>query len=225
MTKKECGNGHIYDADIHASCPYCKNPKNTIVFPAGPGELSSTLPAAERVFPSVREPRVLTPPEPPTGPASTLSVYEETCFLDPVAAWMVGVSGAALGRAWELKARNNRIGRSEAMDVRLDGDRTVSWEDYACIDYDRMHDTFTLIPGRFRNTLYLNGEAVYAARPLQAYDRLLLGMTEMMFVPFCGESFRWPLETEAYSRHDAMSAKAEPELPLTLTEVENSDES
>ena len=41
----------------------------------------------------------------------------------------------------------------------------------------------------------------------------------------CGESFRWPLETEAYSRHDAMSAKTEPELPLTLTEVENSDES
>ena len=225
MTKKECGNGHIYDADIHASCPYCKNPKNTIVFPSDPKALSGDpLAAGETITPG--HPLLSVMAAEPGAPAEeTLSVYQAMRGLDPVAAWLVGVGGAAVGRAWELKARNNRLGRSEAMDVQLKDDRTVSWEDYAGIDYDRMHDTFTLIPGRFLNTMYCNGEAVYSARPLQAYDRLLLGTTEMMFIPFCGESFRWPLEAPSDPEPDVSSDEPAPDDTLTLMEGENSNDS
>lgn len=209
MNKKECGNGHIYDADIHDSCPYCKNRKGTIVFPPSPlrnDGSEATIPAEQPLQP-------LPPPEPVRPEEETLSVMQELCGLDPVAGWLVGVGGCMTGRACELKARANRIGRSERMDVRLPDDRTVSWEDQACIDYDRMTDVCTLIPGRFVNTVYLNGEAIYAARSLKAYDRMLFGRTEMMFIPFCGEQFRWPTEREVPEEENPEKSIPEELLP------------
>ena len=187
MTKKECGNGHIYDADIHDSCPYCRNQKGTIVFPPSPRKEDGGSPTMPAENPLREVPKVeCTMPEMGTTP-----VMRARCGFDPVAGWLVGVDGSMAGRSVELMAWANRIGRSAQSDVRIPEDPTVSWEDHACIDYDRMTHTFTLIPGRFVNTIYLNGEALYAPRYLKAYDRVLLGETEMMFIPFCGEEFQW----------------------------------
>lgn len=221
MAKKECGNGHIYDADIHESCPYCKNPKGTIVFPANrtdpptilppgggtvmPGrmDIPATLPAGGGTIVPDRPIR----PQPQevtcTPSEETLSVYQQLRGFEPTAGWLIGLGGTMIGRSCELRTRNNRIGRGEAMDVRIPDDLTVSLEDHASIDYDVMHDVCTLIPCRFVNTVYLNGEAVYAARQLNAYDRILFGRTEMMFIPFCGENFHWPLEEESAESSEA----------------------
>ena len=62
---------------------------------------------------------------------------------------------------------------------------------HAKIDYDVLNNQFYLIPANNRNTIYCNGSPVYAAQKLSAYDRLRLGDTEVLFVPFCCEHFTW----------------------------------
>ena len=143
MTKKECGNGHIYDADIHDSCPYCRNQKGTIVFPPSPRKEDGGSPTMPAENPLREVPKA----ESSVLDMGTTPVMRARCGFDPVAGWLVGVDGSMAGRSVELMAWANRIGRSAQSDVRIPEDPTVSWEDHACIDYDRMTHTFTLIPG------------------------------------------------------------------------------
>ena len=55
-------------------------------------------------------------------------------------------------------------------------------------------DDFYLIPGNNRNTIYRNNAPVYAAQKLEDYDTLRFGETELLFVSFCNDRFRWPVE-------------------------------
>jgi hypothetical protein len=39
--------------------------------------------------------------------------------------------------------------------------------------------------------VYKNGEEVVFSEPLEAYDVIELGRTKLLFVPLCGERFKW----------------------------------
>lgn len=176
MKYTECANGHVYDSDQYAACPYCNHAGMEIQF--GPGEGGKTVaPGACRKREELSN--------------RTVAVFQQKYGLDPVVGWLVCIEGPDRGMDFRLRARINTIGRGESNDVRVKGDKTISSHAHAKIAYDARHNNFQLLPGEGANINYLNDQPVYTPVPLRAYDRVDLGESRFLFVPLCGERFQW----------------------------------
>ena len=99
--------------------------------------------------------------------------------------------GPNRGADYKLVAGRNFIGRAAAMDVALTDDDTVSRESHALVTYDAKHNRFSLSPGQGRGITYCNDEQVEMVRPLNAYDVIEVGKSQLIFLPLCGEKFQW----------------------------------
>lgn len=211
MAAIECGRGHLYDPDIYASCPYCNSAQPVINFggvpvgdtgktapigggPAAGGDGAPFVPGQEQAV--VNDGKTM----PPKGYQTqrkvdeenkTLGFMQEKLGLDPVVGWLVCIEGKDKGKDYKLRGQINTIGRSEKMDVCIRGDKTISSENHARLSYSEKNNRFKLIPAESRNIIYLNGEEVFAAEPLAAYDVIDFGETKLMFLPFCSERFTW----------------------------------
>lgn len=111
--------------------------------------------------------------------------------IQPVVGWLVCVDGAAKGRDFRLHSQYNYIGRARHMDVCIEGDDTISSEKAAILAYDDQQKLFFFAPGQGRNLVRVNGRAVLNTVELQAYDRLTIGKSTLLFLPLCGERFDW----------------------------------
>ena len=100
-----------------------------------------------------------------------------------------GVRGVANSELTCEMAMN--IGRAAAMDVSLGRDDTVSRESHALVIYDTKNNKFSLAPGQGRGITYCNDEQVEQVRPLEAYDVIEVGKSQLLFLPLCGERFQW----------------------------------
>lgn len=56
--------------------------------------------------------------------------------IDPVVGWLVCIKGPSRGRDYRIRSGRNGIGRSDAMDVPIAGDDTVSRENHAFLVYE-----------------------------------------------------------------------------------------
>ena len=111
---------------------------------------------------------------------------------DPVTGWLVVVAGPGKGRSLALGAGRNEVGRGTTANVKLDfGDREISRSPHAYITYDDEARLWYIQQGGGRNLVRLAGRPVLEPMPLQAYARLRIGRTHLVFVPFCGEHFDW----------------------------------
>ena len=128
----------------------------------------------------------------------TLGMMQEQMGFDPVVGWLACVEGPSRGKSYTIRGGINAIGRSERMDITITGDRTISSENHAKISYRDRNNRFNLIPGDGRNIVYLNGEEVFSAMPLQPYDLIDFGETKLLFVPLCGERFTWKKDEERH---------------------------
>ena len=126
----------------------------------------------------------------------TVGVMQSQMGFDPVVGWLACVAGPSRGKSYTIRGGINSIGRSDRMDITITGDRTISMENHAKISYSDRNNRFNLLPGDGRNIVYLNGEEVFSATPLQAYDLIDFGETKLLFVPLCGERFTWKQEAE-----------------------------
>lgn len=210
MAQARCKNGHIYDREIYGDdCPYCDRGTGTISF-GGSAPRERAFFAPEEIGRS--EPVSAITPEdigrtaPPKAYleqmeeiGKTQPAFKPREGSDPVVGWLVCVSGHEAGKDYRLAARMNTIGRGGEMDVHIKGDDAITSNTHAKIDYDVLNNAFYLLPANNANTIYCNGAPVYAATKLAPYDRLRLGLTELLFVPFCCERFTWPAaeQTEA----------------------------
>ena len=129
----------------------------------------------------------------------TLAMMQQEMGFDPVVGWLVCVEGPSRGKSYTVRGGINAIGRSERMDITVTGDMTISAENHARISYSDRNNRFNLIPGEGRNIVYLNGEELFSPMPLKAYDLIDFGQTKLLFVPLCGERFRW--EDKEGDRH------------------------
>ena len=202
MEMKKCPNGHYYDASIHADCPYCNNA-------AGSGE---TLPLGG--FNAGGEVTVGgTPTMPLSGGAGedngrtvalsqsvnngdsdegrTVALIQEDKGIDPVVGWIVCIDGKEKGRDYKIHADNNFIGRSDRMDICIRGDETISRENHAVISYDVIDNTYYFRPGDGRAIIRLNDKALFEATVIKPYDKITIGKTQFLFIPFCGDEFQW----------------------------------
>ena len=70
-------------------------------------------------------------------------------------------------------------------------DPAVSRETNAAIIYDPQAGEFFVERGESRNLPLLNGKTIRGEPVLAPRDIIRVGNTELVFVPLCGEEFRW----------------------------------
>ena len=146
------------------------------------------------------EPRPTMPPKavPVAEGGRTVGVMQSQMGFDPVVGWLACVAGPSRGKSYTIRGGINSIGRSDRMDITITGDMKLSAENHAKLSYSERNNRFNLIPGDGRNIIYLNGEEVFAAVPLKAYDLIDFGETKLLFVPLCGEHFTWKQEEDGH---------------------------
>ena len=175
---KQCDNGHFYDENRFDSCPYCREG-------AGVGKTvaASTLGKTVAATPGggIAD----------TDRDKTVGIIKKDIGIDPAVGFLICIAGPNRGRDYKLAAGRNFIGRAAAMDVALTDDDTVSRESHALVTYDVKHNRFSLSPGQSRGITYCNDEQVEMVRPLKAYDIIEVGKSRLIFLPLCGENFRW----------------------------------
>jgi hypothetical protein len=219
MALHRCDNGHYFDPAKYAACPSCAGPAQvTTRLPPGALPDLASMPARAAddgrtrrrdeapAAPEAAAPRAAAPAAAPAVPAGsdggrTERLVRRQTGIDPVVGWLVCVAGPERGNDYRLHTERNFIGRGEAMDVRIAGDRTISRDNHCSLSFDPKRDSFRLLPGEARGLVYLNGEELVSASPLGPGDRIELGETTLLFVPLCGTGFRWaapaPEDTDA----------------------------
>lgn len=109
--------------------------------------------------------------------------------------WLVVVEGPGEGESFNLYKGTNSVGRALSENVSLffgkGSDRKISRQGQCHIDFDAKSHEFTLSHGTSRNKTRLNNEPVVGSVSLEAYDKISVGHTTLIFVPLCGPSFSW----------------------------------
>lgn len=121
----------------------------------------------------------------------TVHYFQKAIGTEPVVGWLVCVKGLHFGEDFKIKSGRNFIGRSGSMNISLSADKAVSREKHAILTYDPRSNTFTIQPGESSELCYLNDETVLIPQKLKANDRIALGDSELIFIPFCSEAFSW----------------------------------
>lgn len=204
MAFAECGNGHLYDSEQYASCPYCNGEVRRIEFgAAGDSGIGKTAPVGAGFGPA---PGLASGPEigATVAPQSyrrqkeeeentgkTVGVFQKSMNLEPIVGWLVCIDGPDKGKDFRIWAKNNTIGRSEKMDICMKGDTTITRENHARLAYDEKHNNFHLIPAENTNNIYVNDEPTYVPIRLKSYDLIEFGDSKFVFIPFCNEDFTW----------------------------------
>ena len=193
MDLKRCKYNHYYDGERYSTCPHCKKkdkePEPTEDNDSNltkPADLSDESDIVQREFDAERQDS--SRPAKLLDDGHTVGAFGET---DPVVGWLVCIEGADKGESFNLKAGMNYVGRALDMDIALLRDSSVSKKKHVIIIYDKKNIDYIIHMGESKNVVYVNGELLLEPRHLQLYDRILIGKSELMFVPFCSEQFAW----------------------------------
>lgn len=222
MEMRKCVNGHYYDASVNSACPYCNSGANTgktvslgaASIPStsmiSEGGDSKTLPLGYSAPPAfVQAAAAAAAPAPAESEVGktiamaqavnedegrTIAIVHQDTGIDPVVGWLVCISGKEKGRDYRIHSDNNYIGRNEKMDICVRGDETISRDNHATVSYDTVDKIFYFSPGDGRNIVRHNGKAIFQTVELAPYDQVIVGKTELLFVPLCGKNFEWSNE-------------------------------
>src|SRR5665647_2810493 len=174
MALIRCQQGHFYDPTRHNACPYCGSmPTGGIGAteaqpPMGPPPINAAPPPIGATRPIRDTPPQVVGPTVPIRPVGsplgggkknpeegrTVAVDMKKAGIDPVVGWLVCIKGPSRGRDYRIRSGRNGIGRSEAMDVQIAGDDTVSRENHAFLVYEPRKRIFSIRPGDGRGLVY-----------------------------------------------------------------------
>lgn len=186
MTK--CDEGHFYDKSQNTKCPFCGvgaiDMTRKYVADAGEDKTKMYTPADD-----ARKPGGRSGPD----PDATVAVWKKNEGIDPVVGWLVCSQGANRGRDYRIRSGYNNIGRDTSSQICIAGDETISREEHARIFYDPKNASFHVIAGTGRSGVYVNDQAVLQPTLLKAHDVVEVGSTRLVFIPFCGDRFRWDI--------------------------------
>ncbi len=116
---------------------------------------------------------------------------------DPVAGWLVVISGPGRGSSVTVGYGQNSVGRDASQRVALNfGDDQITRENHATITYDPRGRKFYVQPGAGKNLTYLGDAPVLAPQELISGAHLLLGKTTVRFIALCGPDFDWDAEAK-----------------------------
>lgn len=175
------------DYDAPAPSPRAAAP----VAPVAPAAQASPQPVERPAAPVAPAAPAAPAPMPEAEDSVTVARLARDTGINPPVGWLVQITGANKGKAYEVHAERNTIGRSSAMDICLKGDLGVSRDTNGVLSYNPRNRSFHLIPGEGKAILYVNGQELLGPQELNAYDCIEISETALLFVPLCGERFAW----------------------------------
>ena len=191
MVMKRCDSGHYFDSEKHSSCPSCGVANLHIQPTVAAGRTGMATPAR----PDFDSPTVARGQAKPASserdPGATVGVVRKKMGIDPVVGWLVCIEGPEKGRDYRIRSERNFVGRDPKMDICIGGDDAISRDNHAVISFNPKKNSYLLTPGEGRGIIYLNEDEVATSTELKAYDTIEIGQTKLLFVPFCGENFKW----------------------------------
>lgn len=181
-----CKNGHYFDDRRYKTCPHCG-----IDFNRFAAEMQGRAADNDKTlaYDAADESKTVAYGE-GDDDSVTVSYYSAKMSAEPVAGWLVCVSGDDKGRDFRIKAGRNSIGRANSNDIVLRTDPTVARDNHAEIVYDHVSNKTYLINANSTEVL-VNGVVITAPRELHGRETVKLGETLFVFVPFCTGSFSW----------------------------------
>lgn len=188
-----CDHGHFFDNAKHSTCPYC-GVMDLDISPTIPKRNEPTFAPTDASGKTVAAPSAPKSSPAPAKPdiGSTVGIFKkQSGGMDPVCGWLVCIAGADKGHDYRIKSQRNFIGRDAGMDISIPGDDTISREKHAVISYDPKTNSFRLAPGDGRGMTYLNDQPVDMPTVLKAFDKIEIGQSQFLFVPFCSDTFTW----------------------------------
>lgn len=203
MEMRKCEKGHYYDASVHSNCPYCNNVRNTemtvamgVAAPSAQGgqaspQYSNSSDLEKTVALGVEIPAANDVAE---DNDKTVAMFRTDAGIDPAVGWLVHIDGKYKGKDYRIHSDNNYVGRADKMDIAIKGDDTISRDNHAIITYDSYENKFFFAPGEGRSLIRVNGKTILQSVELNAYDRILMGKSEFVFIPLCSEKFQWEKE-------------------------------
>ena len=210
----KCNNGHWYDSNVDLVCPHCKREQGklalklndreeddkTVSFQDIAGELedldkqiSASATSAKQVDIGEFDFDLADMDELDDDKTIALGFFGVSEEIQPVVGWLICIQGEERGKDYRLHSGKNFIGRSPKMDVAVVKDMAISREKHASIVYDPKGNGFYLAAEE-ANLVYINEELIQSARPLQENDKVRVGETEFVFVPYCKEERKWQEE-------------------------------
>ncbi len=193
MNLARCNKGHYYDGDKYIGCPHCvvkdnmasdtvrkvdsidteqTEPKRTI---QGKALKDAVLDALEKK----RESEV----------AQLRMSKDETVHLFPVG-MLVAVGGVCKGSIYVLKEGSNYIGVcNEVLVASYDTEKLTAIN--AIITYHEERQMFVLKPLGEEPVVRVGRMVLRESIMLRAYDKVVVQDDVLLFVPICGEHFKW----------------------------------
>lgn len=209
---QQCPNGHLYDDEKHAGCPFCNGDSSVgVTLPLGDTAPSNynndvnatpiqTMPLTGDSFVSP-EPNVATgesfPVTMPISPEDNVTISLENTSesgVKLVRGWLVCTDGKGRGRDFRISGERNTIGRGSANDIKLDFDETISRTVNATISYDTKNNKFHITPNpESKHNIYVNGNILLTPVEIKDYDIIEIGKSKLLLRTLCNETFNWAL--------------------------------
>jgi hypothetical protein len=181
---KRCEQGHFYDSSKYLRCPY--DGVQSVDF--GEAKEPAKEPALDK---GGTTPVARGDVEEGDTPTVKIGLAGRPDESDPVVGWLVCIHGPERGQDYRIHSENNMLGRSPDMDICIEKDTLISRSRHTVITFDPQNNIFYLSPGEGKSLVYLNGKAVLAHQELKPYDEILVGASKLLFLPFCGDRFKW----------------------------------
>lgn len=198
MAVVKCDKGHFYDDVKYDSCPHCQSGLKRIKKETFEDDLSelTTRGLSFEVDPATNPDEDITvrlENLSPTGSADegvTVGLYSFEEGTQLLSGWLVAVKGPARGRDYRLYMGWNRIGRATSMDIYIPEDMGISRENQGAVVFDEKTSKFFFVNGS-GTPAAINGRPVDKASELRDGDKISIGESELVFIPFCTEERRW----------------------------------
>lgn len=119
---------------------------------------------------------------------STVGFFEIAGIGGFTAGWLVCVDGNDKGKSFTLTIGRNTCGNMVSNDVVLNDSNVVSML-HCSVVYEPKQNKFFLVPEN--GTVFYNSKYISNPVELKNNDKILLGDTELVFVPFCNKNRSW----------------------------------
>ncbi len=178
----QCENNHYYDNSKFEQCPHCKK---ATAQGQDPSKFKENKTVAK--FSQFSNGALNTPPK-VDDIQKTVPKFFSDKNINPVAGWLVCLSGENKGRSFEVHIGKNFVGRSMKMDIHTN-DEQISRENHFSVIYDPHSNDFFALEGN--GITYFNGNLLAGAEKLKDGDEIEAGSSKYVFVPYCKEGREW----------------------------------
>lgn len=119
---------------------------------------------------------------------STVGFFDLAGIGEYTAGWLVCVEGMNKGCSYTLRIGKNTIGRDGSCDVQLRDFKIIA-KNHCSVVYEPKTNKFFIVPEN--GPVYFNDKFINKPYTLKNNDRINVGDSLLIFVPFCNKDRRW----------------------------------